>query len=109
MNLNDEVENHVSALVPEVVVVDVEENQQEQQQSEQQPMVMDEYRLENETPVQPPDTDFGKRSPDGSYPPYFIGWWVCLVTRPCTVSFNFSFHGIISLYKQLGVLPLLSS
>ena len=64
VTLNNEVQNPVSTAVLEVVLVDEEVNQQEQQQLEQQPMIMDEYKSENETPAQPPDADFGVCSPD---------------------------------------------
>ena len=77
--LNDEVENPVSAAVPDVVV-DEEENQQEQQQSEQQPMTMDECRSQNETQAQPPDVDFGKCSPDYSI---FISCLVFILEPAC--------------------------
>lgn len=66
--VNDKVEEPVSVSIPEVVVIELEENQQKQQQSEQQPMVVDECRLsENENPPGPPDADFGECRHDGIY------------------------------------------
>ena len=64
VTLNNEVENPVSTAVPEVVLVDEEENHQEQQQLEQELMIVDECRSENETPAQPPDADYGVCSPN---------------------------------------------
>ena len=64
VTLNNEVENPVSTAVPEVVLVDEEENHQEQQLLEQEPMIMDECRSENEILAQPPDADYGVCSPN---------------------------------------------
>ncbi|XP_078342670.1 E3 ubiquitin-protein ligase RAD18-like isoform X2 [Oculina patagonica] len=61
VTVNDKVEEPVSASIPEVVVIELDENQQKQQQSDQQPMVVDECRLsDNENPPGQPDADFAE-------------------------------------------------
>lgn len=59
-------EDPVQASVPEVVVVDSEENQQDQQQSDQQTdMVTDDCRSENENPPGTEGVDYGECQDDG--------------------------------------------
>ena len=61
LTINDEVKDPVHASVPDVVVVDSEENQQDQQQSDQQSdMATDDCRSENENPPGPEGVDFGE-------------------------------------------------
>ena len=60
LTVNDKEEDPVSASVPDIVVIELEEDIQQQQQCDQQPMVMDECGSENENPSGPPGVDFGE-------------------------------------------------